>query len=311
MKLGHLQLNQPLFLAPLSGITNYPFRKLAKMHGCDVVFTEMISAEGLIRKGQNLLKIEKDEHPIFVQLFGSDSEILALASEIAEAYGADGIDINMGCPAEQVVRTGAGADLLRFPKKVEKILLTVRKRVKRILTIKIRSGWDEDINAVEISKIAEQCGIDGLFLHPRTKTQKFRGKANWHIIREVKQAIKIPVIGNGDVNKIELIKKMFDETGCDGVMIGRGALGNPWIFDRKRKLPPTSIEKEETIKNHFSLLLNYEEEIKALKDIKRHIFWYTKGLPYSTAFREKISKIKEVDLLFEEIRSYFTNLNNF
>ncbi len=312
MRIGNLQLRQPLFLAPLSGISNYQLRKLVIRHGCDLVFTEMVSADGLIRKRDRLIRIEKDEHPIIVQLFGSNPDILANASEIAEGLGADGIDINMGCPVDKVVKTGAGSDLMRFPEKVERILLKVREKVKGILTIKIRSGWDyEHINAEEISKIAEQCGVDWIIIHPRTKIQKFRGKADWKIIKELKQKLKIPVIGNGDVKNSDLINKMFDETGCDGVMIGRGALGNPWIFDRHRKGTPALIERQEVMRYHFSLILDYEGKDKALKDIKRHMFWYTKGLPNSTSFREKISHINDVDKLFEEMNSYFNYLENY
>lgn len=306
MKLGNLKLSRPLFLAPLSGITNYPFRKLALKYGCDAVFTEMISAEGLVRKRNQMVKIEKDEHPIILQLFGSDPEILAEASEVAKDLGADGIDINMGCPGKNVVRVGAGASLLMFPKKVEEILSRVRKRVKGILTMKIRSGWDDNhINAIDISKIAEDCGVDAVFLHPRTKIQGFRGKANWRIIKEVKEATKIPIIGNGDVKTKDLIKKMFDETGCDGVMIGRGALGNPWIFDREIKGLPGIKEKKEVINYHFSQLLTYYKNEKALRFIKTNIYWYTRGLPNSTSFRKKISSVRNIDELFKEINYYF------
>lgn len=312
MKIGNLRFHQPLFLATLSGITNYPLRKIAIKHGCDLVFTEMVSAEGLLRKRDRLIRIEKDEHPIIVQFFGSDPDILANSSEITEALGADGIDINMGCHVYKVIKTGAGSGLMRFPEKVEKILIRVRQKVKGILSIKIRSGWDDGhINAIEISEIAEQCGVDWVIIHPRTKIQKFMGKANWVVIKEVKQKLKIPVIGNGDIRTSDLINKMFDETGCDGIMIGRGALGNPWIFDRHRNVPPSLAERKEVIMYHFSLLLEYEGEDKALKDIKRHISWYTKGLPNSTSFRGKITHINQIDNLFREIASYFSLLENY
>ncbi len=237
MKLGNLQLDSNLVLAPMSGITDFPFRRLAKEKGCGLTFTEMVSAEGLLRKRESLLKIEKDDHPVSVQLFSSNPEVLANAAEMAEAMGADAIDINMGCPARQVVETGAGVALMQFPEKVERIIIEVRRKVKVPLTIKIRSGWDrEHINAVEISKIAEDCGVDAIFLHPRTKVQGFRGQADWNLIGEVKRAVHIPVIGNGDVTAPSLVKKMLEETGCDGVMIGRGALGNPWIFSTKNSV---------------------------------------------------------------------------
>lgn len=200
MRLGNLSLNSNLVLAPMSGITDYPFRQLAREMGCGLVFTEMVSAEGLIRRGEAFLKIKKDEHPVSVQLFGSDPEVLAEAAGIAEAMGADAIDLNMGCPAKQVVMTGAGVDLMRFPEKVKGILIKVRKKVKKPVTIKIRSGWDEKhINAVEISKVAEDCGAEAISIHPRTRDQGFRGRADWNLIGEVKKVVRIPVVGNGDV----------------------------------------------------------------------------------------------------------------
>lgn len=314
MRLGSLQLSNNLVLAPMSGITDYPFRRIAKMHGCSLVFTEMVSAEGLLRKGKSLLKIGEDEHPVSVQIFGSKPEILAEGAQIAEAMGADAIDINMGCPAESVVEAGAGVDLMRFPMKVKKILTRVRKEVKIPLTIKIRSGWDkEHINAVEISKIAEDFNVDAISIHPRTKVQGFRGQADWSLIGEVKRTIHIPVIGNGDVTTPYLAKKMLEETGCDGVMIGRGALGNPWIFDLKNfgslergtLVLPSLEQRQRVIEYHFSLLHNYYEEKRAMREIRRHVAWYTKGLPSSASFRSKVPKIREKDPLFEAVASYF------
>jgi tRNA-dihydrouridine synthase B len=227
MKFGSLQLSGNLVLAPMSGISDYPFRRIAKEYGCSLVFTEMISADGLLRKGESFLKIGENEHPVSVQLFGSTPGILAEAAQMAESMGADAIDINMGCPAKQVVEAGAGADLMRFPEKVKEILTKVRREAKNPLSIKIRSGWDgEHINAVEISKIAEDCGVNAISIHPRTKVQGFRGRADWNLIMEVKRATRLPVIGNGDIATPLLARKMLEETGCDGVMIGRGALGN-------------------------------------------------------------------------------------
>ena len=228
MKFGSLRLSGNLVLAPMSGISDYPFRRIAKEHGCSLVFTEMVSAEGLLRKGKSFLKIGENEHPVSVQLFGSKPGILAEAAQMAESLGADAIDINMGCPAKQVVEAGAGVNLMRFPEKVKEILTKVRKEVKSPLTIKIRSGWDgEHINAVEISRIAEDCGVNAISIHPRTKVQGFRGRADWDLIRELKRATRLPVIGNGDVTNSFLAETMIEETGCDGVMIGRGALGIP------------------------------------------------------------------------------------
>ena len=314
MRLGSLQFDHPLFLAPMSGIADHPFRRLAKESGCGLVFTEMISAEGLLRKGKPFLKVEEDEHPISVQLFGSDREVLAEAARMAEAMGADAIDINMGCPAQQVIGTGAGADLMRFPEKVKRILAKVRKVAKGPLTIKIRSGWDgRQINAVEISKIAEDRGVDAIILHPRTRAQGFRGRADWNLIGEVKKAVHIPVIGNGDVTTPFLAKRMLEETGCDGVMIGRGALGNPWIFspENMRSLEVESVfhpsleERQRVIGLHFSLLRTHYGDEGAMKKIRRHLAWYTKRLPSSASFRGTLSNLKEKEALFEAVKSYF------
>jgi tRNA-dihydrouridine synthase B len=317
MRLGNLQLDYPLVLAPMSGITDYPFRRIAKEHGCSLVFTEMISAEGLLRKGKSLLKIGEDEHPVSVQLFGSNPEILAEAAQMAESMEANVIDINMGCPGKQVVEAGAGVDLMQFPEKVKKILTIVRRKVKIPLTIKIRSGWDkEHINANVISNIAEECGMDAIFIHPRTKAQGFRGRADWDLIGKVKKAIHIPVIGNGDVITPLLAKRMLGETNCDGVMIGRGAFGNPWIFDPKNfrssgeedVIQSSLEERQRIIEYHFSLLMNHYGEEGALRKIRRHIAWYTKGLPSSASFRSALSEWREKEPLFEAVASYFNFL---
>jgi len=308
MRLGNLQLENPLVLAPMSGITDYPFRQIAREQGCGLTFTEMVSAEGLLRKGEAFLKIERDEHPVSVQLFGSNPEVLTEAAERAETMGADAIDLNMGCPAKQVVKAGAGADLMRFPGKVEGILVEVRKKVKCPLTIKIRSGWDEKyINAVKISEIAEACGVDAISIHPRTKDQGFHGRADWNLIREVKRSVYIPVIGNGDVTTPFLAKKMLDETGCDGVMIGRGALGNPWIFNPRS--PSLSLnERKKVIHHHFSLIQNFYGEEHSVHQIRKHLYWYTKGLPNCTSFHSGLSNLKRKETLFEAIQSYFESI---
>jgi len=313
MRLGNLQFEHPIFLAPMSGISDYPFRRIAKEHGCSLVFTEMVSAEGLLRKGESFLKIGENEHPVSVQLFGSKPGILAKAAQMAESMGADAIDINMGCPAKQVVEAGAGVDLMRFPEKVKEILTEVRRGVKSPLTIKIRSGWDgEHINAVEISKIAEDCGVNAIAIHPRTKVQGFHGLADWDLIREVKRATCLPVIGNGDITTPSLAEKMIEETGCDGVMIGRGALGNPWIFSlknsRSREEGPAPVsleERQKMIHYHFMLVQAYYGEKWAVKKFQKHVYWYTKGFPNCASFHSKLSGLRERDALFDAIHSYF------
>jgi nifR3 family TIM-barrel protein len=203
--------------------------------------------------------------------------------------------------ARHVIGTGAGVDLMRFPEKIQRILVEVKKEVKCLLTIKIRSGWDKDrINAVEISRIAEGCGVDAISIHPRTKVQGFAGQADWTLIGEVKKAIRIPVIGNGDVTTSFLVKKMMEETGCDGVMIGRGSLGNPWIFSEAKEMPfPSFEERQRVTMLHFSLLENYYGEKEAMKKIKRHVAWYTKGLPASASIRKKLLILKEKEIFFE------------
>jgi tRNA-dihydrouridine synthase B len=317
MNIGDLQIDHPLFLAPLSGITDYPFRKLVGEFGCGLVFTELVSADGLLRKGKPFLKLGEDEHPVSVQLSGSDPDSLARAAEMAAAAGADAIDINMGCPSRKVTDTGAGADLMRFPAKVEAILIEVRKRIRCPLTIKIRSGWDADrINAIEIAKIAEGSGVNAVTLHPRTRAQWFHGRADWKLIGEMKRAIGIPVIGNGDVTTPYLVKKMMDETGCDGVMVGKGALGNPWIFDPRnrwaiedgRAIHPSLEERKRVIERHYALLQSYYDDREAVKEARRHVVWYTKGLPKSASFRSTVLGLREKEALFKIIDSYFDSV---
>ena len=307
MRLGTLNLKNNLVLAPMAGISDYPFRQIAREKGCDLAFTGLMNAEGLLRKRGPYLRIEKDDHPLSVQLFGSDPKVLAEAARWVEGIGADAVDVNMGCPASQVIAIGAGVDLMRFPEKVDRILMEVRKALKIPLSIKIRSGWDGNhINAVEISKMAENCGVDVIIIHPRTKVQEFRGRADWTLIRKVKKSISIPVIGNGDVTTPFLTKKMMEETGCDGVMIGRGSLGNPWIFSQSGVMPsPTLEERKKVMTLHFSFLESHYGGKEAIKKIKRHAAWYTKGLPASASFRKKLFVLKEKEAFIGTLASYF------
>ena len=314
MNIGNLHIDHPLLLAPLSGITDYPFRQLAREFGCGLAFTELVSAEGLLRKGKAFLRLGEDEHPVSVQLSGSDPDCLAGAAQLAEEAGADAIDINMGCPSRKVTDSGAGADLMRFPEKVKRILRKVRSSLKCPLTIKIRSGWDADrINAIEISKIAEACGVDAVTLHARTRAQWFHGHADWKLITELKRAVRIPVVGNGDVTAPHLVKKMLEETGCDGVMIGKGALGNLWIFDPENRwavqegtaIHPPLEERKRVIERHYALLKSYYGDDEAVKRVRRHVVWYSKGLPKSASFRSTILGVREKEVLFKTIDSYF------
>jgi tRNA-dihydrouridine synthase B len=305
--LTHSLVGAPLFMAPMSGITDAPFRRLVLEMGCSLVFTEMVSAEGFLRKDELFLNVGKEEHPLSVQLFGAEPEALARAAEKIEAVGADAIDLNMGCPAKKVIGTGAGVDLMRFPEKVEKILTQVRKAIKVPLTIKIRAGWDKErINAIEIARMAEHCGVDAITIHPRTKVQGFAGRSDWTVIRALKKTVTIPVIGNGDVTTLALVKQMLEETGCDGVMIGRGALGNPWIFShRESSFLPSIEERQGVIQRHFSLIQDHYGEKGAVREMRKHVVWYTRGLPFSASIRSRLTHLKEKEALFETLASYF------
>jgi len=310
MKIGNLELLSPLILGPMAGISDYAFRRLARAQGCGLAFTGLINAQGLLRKMEAYLKIERDDHPISVQLFGSDPEVLAEAAKRAAERGADAVDINMGCPARQVIGIGAGVDLMRSPEKVGRILTQVRSVLEIPLSIKIRSGWDNDhINAVDIGRMAERCGADAIIIHPRTRVQEFRGRADWSLIREVKESVRIPVIGNGDVTSPSLARKMVKETGCDAVMIARGSLGNPWIFSQAGDMASPSLEERQSlILQHFALLEGDDGGQEAMKKIKRHVAWYTKGFPGSASFRESLFTLKEKEAFFEALAFYFGSI---
>ncbi|MDY6594586.1 tRNA dihydrouridine synthase DusB, partial [Clostridioides difficile] len=285
MKIGNLELKNKVFLSPMAGVTDLPFRLICKEQGCGLLYTEMINGKALCYDDENtkkMLKIEEEEHPVAVQIFGSEPEFMGRAAEIMNDYSNEILDINMGCPAPKVVKNGDGSALMKNPKLVEEVLRAVVKNSKKPVTLKIRKGWDDNsVNAVEIAKIAEDCGISALAIHGRTREQFYTGKADWDIIAEIKKNLSIPVIGNGDVFTIEDSINMLDKTGCDAIMIGRGAQGNPWIFKRINHymntgeiLPePTLNEKISTAIKHLKLAVEEHGEYVAVREMRKHIAW--------------------------------------
>ena len=315
MKIGNIQLDNEVFLSPMAGVTDLPFRLICKEKGCGMLYTEMINAKALCYDDENtkkMLKIEEQEHPIAVQIFGSDPEYMGKAAAIMNQYPNEILDINMGCPAPKVVKNGDGSALMRNPKLAAQVLSAVVKNSEKPVTLKIRKGWDDDsVNAVEIAKIAQECGISALAIHGRTREQFYSGKADWDIIAEIKQSIDIPVIGNGDVFEVEDAVNMLEKTKCDAIMIGRGAQGNPWIFKRINHymktgeiLPePTLEEKITTAIKHMNLAVAEHGEYVAVREMRKHIGWYLKGLKNSAKYRDQINKItdyKEVISMLEE-----------
>lgn len=290
MRIGNLTLRNNVFLAPMAGITNMPFRVLVREFGCALAFTEMISANGLVRKTQKsyrYLDSSPEDKPLGIQIFGSDPDVLAEAAQIVADLGADLLDINMGCPVKKVIKMGAGAALMKAPEKVCLILKSLRKATELPLTVKIRAGWRRgDMKALEIARIAEDCGVNAVIIHPRTADQGFSGSADWRIIEEVKKTVRIPVIGSGDIRVPQDASRMIQSTGCDGIMVGRGALGNPWIFrdimsccNKLKNSEPTSPEeREKIIRYHMDMEIDYSGEVLGVRHFRKHLLWYTKGL---------------------------------
>lgn len=309
LRIGNVELENNLILAPMAGVTDQPFRKLCREQGCGLLYTEMVSAKAILyhnRNTQKLLEVDPAERPIAVQLFGSDPEIVSeMAAQISEGPY-DIIDFNMGCPVPKVVNNGEGSALMKNPGLAEQILSALVRKVKKPVTVKIRKGFDEDqVNAVEIARIAEYCGVAAVAVHGRTRQQFYSGKADWDIIRQVKEAVRIPVIGNGDVVSPESAEAMLRETGCDGIMIGRGAQGNPWLFGQilhwmetgEKKAPPTKEELKQMILCHARLLVEHKGNYTGIREMRKHVAWYTAGYPHSAKLRARINEVEDLEKL--------------
>lgn len=324
-KIGNVEIKNRIVLAPMAGISNTSYRKIIKEMGAGLIYAEMVSDKAIMyanEKTFDLLKMSEEERPISQQIFGSDVESFVIAAkEIEKRMHPDIIDINMGCPVPKVaVRAQAGSALLKDPDKIFEIVKAVVEAVNVPVTVKIRSGWDEKhINAVEVAKRCEKAGALAIAIHARTRSQGYSGKADWSIIKQVKEAVSIPVIGNGDVTTPELAKKMIDETGCDAVMIGRGVLGNPWLIrecvhylDTGEVLPPATLsEKVKMMKRHYQLLLEDKCEKAAILEIRSFIIWYLKGMPKSKEVKNMICQCKTSEEMFQVIDEYKTFLDTY
>lgn len=316
LKIGNVELENNLILAPMAGVTDLSFRKICKEFKPGLVCTEMVSSKAIFHddsKTKLLMNTEGEQRPISMQIFGSDEETMGVAAKYVSEL-ADIIDINMGCPAPKVVKNCDGSKLLLDIEKAEKIIKVVVKNSNKPVTLKLRKGWDlNNIVAVEFAQMAEKVGVSAITIHGRTRTEMYSGKADLDIIKKVKESVSIPVIGNGDVVDEESALRMFEYTGVDGIMIGRGTFGNPWIFERikhfletgKKLQELSNKEKLRVIKKHIELELQEKEEITAIREMRKHIAWYTKNMPNSSEFRNEINKIEDKDQLIKKVEEFF------
>ena len=313
--IGNVKIEKPLALAPMAGVTDQPFRLLCREQGAGLVYTEMVSAKAILYKNKNtgmLMAIDEKERPAALQLFGCEPEVMAEAARQIEERNFDILDVNMGCPVPKVVNNGEGSALMKNPKLAGEIVKALVKAVKKPVTVKIRKGFDgEHVNAVEMAKILEDAGAAAIAVHGRTREQFYSGRADWEIIRRVKEAVSIPVIGNGDVDSPDAAAALLRETGCDGVMIARGAQGNPWIFSRVLRyledgtlLPlPDRQEVKEMIFRHGAMLIAAKGEYTGIREMRKHVAWYTAGFPHSAKLRGRINTVESLAELREVLES--------
>ncbi|BCR05911.1 tRNA-dihydrouridine synthase [Desulfuromonas versatilis] len=316
IQIAHLQLQNNIILAPMAGISDLPYRMIMKSFGPALVYTEMVSANGLIRAGKRtrqLLRSAPEERPLGIQLFGDDPAVLAEATAMVQGDG-ELVDLNLGCPVTKVVRSGAGSAMLRDPLKVGRAVAAMRRASALPLTVKIRSGWDsQSVNFLEVGRIAEAEGADALILHPRTRAQGFGGKADWGQIRELKKALNLPVIGSGDVFTAQDAQAMLEQTGCDGVMIGRGGYGNPWLIrdclalQQGESLPaPGAAQRLEVALRHLQWFQEIFGPRKTVRDMRKHLCWYSRGLAGAAGFRTRINHAETLEEMNAATREFFS-----
>lgn len=316
LRIGNVELDNPFILAPMAGVTDLPFRLLCREQGAGLLCMEMVSAKAIHFGNKNtraLMEIHPQEKPVSLQLFGSDPDLMAEIADQIEEEPFDILDINMGCPVPKVVNNGEGSALLKNPALVREIVTKVSRAIKKPLTVKIRKGFDDTcVNAVEIARILEDSGVAAVAVHGRTREQYYSGRADWDIIRQVKEAVSIPVIGNGDVDSPEKAEAMFRETGCDGVMIGRASRGNPWIFHQlntyfesgKVEKKPELSEVKDMILRHAGLLLEKKGAYTGMREMRKHVAWYTAGYPRSARLRQAINEIESLEGLKELLEQW-------